>query len=51
MAEAAPVQQDQVQGIPQQSREEIAARHAGYIGAEDTIDKYRNIAKNTIYRV
>lgn len=35
MAETAPVQQDQVQGIPQQSREEIAARHAGYIGAEE----------------
>lgn len=35
MAETAPVQQDQVQGIPQQSREEIAARHAGYIGVAE----------------
>lgn len=35
MAETAPVQQDQIQGIPQQSREEIAARHAGYIGAKE----------------
>lgn len=35
MAETAPVQQDQVRGIPQQSREEIAARHAGYIGADE----------------
>lgn len=35
MAETAPVQQDQVRGIPQQSREEIAARHAGYIGAPE----------------
>lgn len=35
MAETAPVQKDQAQGIPQQSREEIAARHAGYIGAEE----------------
>lgn len=35
MAETAPVQQDQVQGIPQQSREEIAARHAEYIGAAE----------------
>lgn len=28
MAETAPVQQDQIQGIPQQSREEIAARYS-----------------------
>ena len=35
MAEAAPVQMAQPQGIPHQSREEIAARHAGYIGAKD----------------
>ena len=35
MAEAAPVQMAQPQGIPQQSREEIAARHAGYIGASE----------------
>jgi len=35
MAEAAPVQMAQPQGIPQQSREEIAARHAGYIGAPE----------------
>lgn len=35
MAEAAPVQMAQPQGIPQQSREEIAARHAVYIGAEE----------------
>ena len=35
MAEAAPVQMAQPQGIPQQSREEIAARHAGYIGVAE----------------
>lgn len=35
MAEAAPIQMAQPQGIPQQSREEIAARHAGYIGASE----------------
>lgn len=35
MAEAVPTQPAEPQGIPQQSREEIAARHAGYIGAEE----------------
>ncbi|EJW91396.1 hypothetical protein EVA_20497, partial [gut metagenome] len=32
MAEAAPTQPAEPQGIPQRSREEIAARYAGYIG-------------------
>lgn len=35
MAEAVPTQPAEPQGIPQQSREEIAARHAGYIGAAE----------------
>lgn len=35
MAEAAPVQADKMEHLPQESREQIAARYAGYIGAEE----------------
>lgn len=35
MAEAAPVQVEKMEHLPQESREQIAARYAGYIGTEE----------------